>query len=221
MPAKSLIAEYRKAAADLGISLMPWQETAARYLTAVEGDRWRYRSVAVVVSRQNGKTELLVPRIVMGLRMGRRMIHTAQNRFIPRETFLRIAGQLMNDPLVSEVRYANGQEVIKYANGGRYTLVAPNPNVRGDAVDDVFIDEVREQRDFELIAALKPTLTASRNPQIVYLSNAGDAGSVVLNDLRARAADDPDARLPRVERRPGLPDRRPARLGARQTRPSA
>ena len=144
----------------------------------------------MVVSRQNGKTELLVPRIVMGLRMGRRMIHTAQNRFIPRETFLRIAAQLMGDPLVSEVRYANGQEVIKYANGGRYTLVAPNPNVRGNAVDDVFIDEVREQRDFELIAALKPTLTASKNPQIVYLSNAGDAGSVVLNDLRQRAEND-------------------------------
>ena len=124
-PARSLLAEYEATAADLGISLMPWQRIAARYMTATVGKSWRWRSVCIVVARQNGKTELLLPRIVMGLRQGRRILHTAHNRMLPRDTFLRLASALNGDPDVVDIRFANGQEVIRYANGGRYTLVAP------------------------------------------------------------------------------------------------
>ena len=190
-PARSLLADYEAAARELGIRLMPWQRIAARYMTAGTAKRWAFRSVCIVVARQNGKTELLLPRVVMGLKAGRRMLHTAQNRALPRETFLRVAQALNGHPDVVEVRYANGQEVIKWANGGRYTLVAPRPGVRGQSVDDVILDEVREQRSFDLMAGIKPTMTASRNPQIIYLSNAGDADSVVLNDLRRRMDSDP------------------------------
>ena len=199
VPAKSLIREYEAAAKDVGIKLMPWQTTAARYMTARDGKRWRYRNVAVVVSRQNGKTELLLPRILMGLRMGRRMLHTAQNREVPRDTFLRLAELLAGDPLIKAIRWANGQEVIQATNGGKYTLVAPRPGVRGRAVDDVFLDEVREYKTFDLIAGIRPTMTASPDPQIVYLSNAGDADSVVLNDLRRRGEAATDARLAYLE----------------------
>jgi hypothetical protein len=87
---------------------------------------------------------------------------------------------------VAEIRFANGQELIRFNNGGRYTLVAPRPGVRGYSVDTVFVDEVREQRSFDLMAALRPTLTASKNPQIIHLSNAGDDQSVVLNELQRR-----------------------------------
>ena len=45
--------------------------------------------------------------------------------------------------------------------------------------------------DWAFISAAKPTLTASSHPQFVYLSNAGDSTSVVLNALRARKDDDP------------------------------
>lgn len=195
-PVRSQLTEYDAAAKSLGIKPMAWQRIAARYMTALEaGARkdpmWRYREVCVVAARQNGKTELLLPLVKMRLRAGRRIIHTAQNRSLPRETFLRLAVDLNGDPDVVEIRYANGQEVIKMANGGRYTLVAPRPGARGNAVDDVILDEVREHRSFDLIGAIKPTMTASRNPQIIYLSNAGDDGSVVLNDLRRRAETDP------------------------------
>lgn len=190
LPAKSLIREYEAAAAELGISLMPWQKTAARYLTATNAKRWRYRAVTVVVARQNGKTHLLLPLILMRLRAGRRILHTAQNRIMPRETFLALARALNGSAEVTEIRFANGQELIRFANGGRYTLVAPRPGVRGYAVDDVLLDEVLEQKDYDLIAAIKPTMTASRDPQIVYLSNAGNSDSVVLNDLRRRANTD-------------------------------
>lgn len=191
VPAHSRIDEYTAAAKQVGITLMPWQLTAARYLTALDGKRWRYPDICIVVARQNGKTSLLVPRILMGLQNGERMLHTAQNRELPRETFEQIAELVVGWPDVIEIRKANGQQKIRTKNGGRYSLVAPRPGVRGNAVDTVFLDEVREQRNFDLLGGIKPTMTASPNRQIVYLSNAGDTESVVLNDLRRRAETDP------------------------------
>ena len=191
VPARSLLKEFEAQAKGSDIKLMPWQQIAARYLTAMDGKRWRYRDVAIIVARQNGKTSLLLPRILLGLSQGERILHTAQNRELPRETFNAVAALIVGQPDVLEIRMANGQQMIRMANGARYTLVAPRPGVRGHAVDTVILDEVREQRSFDLLAGIKPTLTASKNPQVIYLSNAGDSDSVVLNDLRRRADNDP------------------------------
>jgi hypothetical protein len=192
VPAKSLLPEYRASAKAVGIKPMPWQLVTARYLTATAKAHWVFREVCIVVARQNGKTTILLPLIHQRLKAGRRILHTAQNRSLPRETFLELAQRLQGDPDVTEIRYANGQEIIKFKNGGRYTLVAPTKSgARGHGVDDVILDEVREQRSFELVASIKPAITASRNPQIIYLSNAGDSDSVVLNDLRRRMDSDP------------------------------
>jgi hypothetical protein len=188
LPAKSKLREYEAAAKALHIKPMPHQLIAARYLQAVGADgRWLWPEVAVVCSRQNGKTETLLPLIKARLEAGRRLLHTAQNRTLPREVFVRLAEYYDGREGTAEVRYANGQEVIRLAKGGRYSLVAPRPSARGYGVDDVIIDEVREAHDFALVAAIRPTLTASTSPQIIYLSNAGDVESVVLNDLRRRA----------------------------------
>lgn len=187
VPARSQLREYEAAAKQLGIKLMPHQRLAARYLQAMgTGGRWLYPEVAVIMSRQNGKSEELLPLIKARIDAGRRVLHTAQNRTLPREVFVRLAQHYVGREETLEVRYANGQEVIRLAGGGRYTLVAPRPSARGFGVDDVIIDEVREAHDFALVAAIRPTLTASKNPQIVYLSNAGDEESVVLNDLKRR-----------------------------------
>ena len=138
---------------------------------------------------RTGRRRSLLPHILdRKLRAGRRVLHTAQNREIPRETFELLAGMLDGSPEVEKngIRWANGQEVIKFVNGGRYTLVAPRHGVRGHHADHVIQDEVREQRDESLRAAMMPTLTASPNGQTIYLSNAGDDESVVLNALRRR-----------------------------------
>lgn len=196
LPARSRQLAFGETSAELGYPLMPWQRTAGRYLTALgHGDRWLYREVAIVVGRQNGKTTLLVPHILSRLRMGRRIMHTAQNRELPREVFGLVADVLMDEkpsPLRSRPRFANGQEEIRMRNGGRYRIVAASRGgARGPSNDDVIVDELREMDDFTFISAAKPTLAASRNPQFLYLSNAGDDTSVVLNALRSRAGDDP------------------------------
>ena len=59
------------------------------------------------------------------------------------------------------------------ANGGGYKIVAPQRGARGLACDTLIFDELREYEDYDFIGAAKPTLTASRDPQTIYLSNAG------------------------------------------------
>jgi hypothetical protein len=196
LPARSDLAAFRKTAAAVGYSLYPWQDTAARYLTAKgTGDRLLYREVAVIVARQNGKTTLLVPLIVSRLLAGKRIMHTAQNRELPREVFGLVADIMLAkhwSKLRGKPRFANGQEEIRLANGAHYRIVAPTRGgARGPSNDLVIIDELREMDDHDFIGAAKPTLAASPDPQIVYLSNAGTEESVVLNALRHRATEDP------------------------------
>lgn len=194
-PVRSTVAEFRAAAADCGIALMPWQDVAATYIEArTAAEKWLYPEVAAIVSRQNGKTELLVPHIVRRLRMGRRLMHTAQNRELPREVHGRVADIFLDKfphELKSKPRFANGQEEIKLRNGGHYRIVAPTRGgARGPANDDLIIDELREMVDHDFIAAAEPTLSQSANPQVLYLSNAGEDDSAVLNAIRGRADTD-------------------------------
>ena len=185
LPAKSKLAEFLASSAN---PLLEWQQLAGRYMTATGPDGWMFREVAIVVARQNGKTELLTPRILMDLRAGKKIIHTAQNRTLPRQVFIKVAWQLKPDETVS-IRYANGQEQILMRNGGSYTIVAPQRGARGLSADTLIFDELREFEDYDIIGAATPTLTASPDPQTIYLSNAGSDASVVLNDLKRRGED--------------------------------
>ena len=188
-PAHSQLDLYTKTAKKAGIELRSWQSVAGRYLTATGADGWLFREVAIIVGRQNGKTELLVPRILMDLRAGKRIIHTAQNRTLPREVFIRIAWMLDSSELKRKPREANGQEKIEMRNGGSYRIVAPQRGARGLTADTLIFDELREFEDYDIVGAAAPTLTASPDPQTIYLSNAGSHASVVLNDLRRRGED--------------------------------
>jgi hypothetical protein len=128
-------------------------------------------------------------------------MHTAQNRNLPREVFEEVADIMAQDMTLfpsrngrpRQPRFANGQEEIVLNNGGSYRLVAPTRGgARGPSNDDVIIDELREMEDHDYIAAAKPTLSASPDPQMIYLSNAGTDDSVVLNGIRLRAESDPN-----------------------------
>lgn len=196
-PVRSDLAGFRDTAETLGIHLMPWQETAARYLEAQgPAGKHLYREVAVIVARQNGKSTLLVPLIVKRLLEGRRIMHTAQNRKLPFEVFEQVAEVMwdnhrglfpMRNGRPTRPRYANGQEEIRLTNDAIYSIVAPTRGgARGPSRDLVIIDELREMDSWDFIAAAKPTLTASPDPQMVYLSNAGAVDSVVLNAIRNR-----------------------------------
>ena len=184
-PAKTKLAVLKKEAAEAGIKLIPAQETAGKYLMATGPDGWLYPEVAIIEARRNGKTEILVPRIRADLRAGRAILHTAQNRTLPRRVFMRVARSLPRSE-VESIRFANGQESIVMRNGGEYLIVAPQRGARGLGADTLIFDEIREFEDEDVMAAAKPTIASSPNGQIIYLSNAGSHRSVILNDLKRR-----------------------------------
>lgn len=194
LPRRSEIAVLRKAAKLAGKKLYPWQDIAGQYMTATKAGRWLYPELVLAVARQNGKTSLLVPRIVMGLLRGERIMHTAQDRSLPRDVFVEVADlmatQFAHD-LKSNPRLANGTEQVRMLNGGLYRIVAPSRGgARGPSNDLVIVDEAREMTDHDFVGAAAPTLTVSKTPQMVYLSNAGTEDSVVLNALKKRAETD-------------------------------
>ena len=72
--------------------------------------------------------------------------------------------------------------------GSTYKVGAPNRHAgRGDSNDLVMLDELREQRDFEVLSAATASTVAKPNAMIICSSNAGDPDSVVLRQLRATA----------------------------------
>lgn len=79
-------------------------------------------------------------------------------------------------------------ESLTLAGGGRYKIAASNRKAgRGLSVDELNIDELREQRNWQAWAALSKTTMARPGSQIWCMSNAGDDESVVLNQLRDSA----------------------------------
>jgi phage terminase large subunit-like protein len=203
MPLRSRIDDLKAEAEHMGITLMPWQEVAGTYLTATGKDGgYAFKEVCVVVARQNGKTELMRPLIIDALKHGKRILHIAQTRELPRLMFGTIAESLDADLFLKRrgkggrqqtiwPRFGAGSEEIILANGGRYKIAAASQGgARGLTNDMVIIDELREMETDDVIAAAKPTLATTAG-QMVYLSNAGTDKSVVLNQVRMRAQDDP------------------------------
>lgn len=79
-------------------------------------------------------------------------------------------------------------ESLTLEGGGRYKIAASNRKAgRGLSVDELNIDELREQRNWQAWSALSKTTMARADAQIWCMSNAGDDESVVLNQLRDAA----------------------------------
>ncbi len=200
-PLRHDLAGYRETAASLGIEPMPWQEVAAMYATAIgPEERFLYREFAAVVARQNGKTTFTKPIIVRRLLQGRRIMHIAQVRELPRIMFEAIADvieETQPDLLprrrgkVIYPRRGAGSESIVLANGGEYRVASALTGGRGFSFDDLLIDELLAMDSFDVVNAAKPAQRFSENPQTIYLSNMGDQHSVILNSLTARAPLDP------------------------------
>lgn len=141
---------------------------------------------------QNGKTHLARMRIIWGLMRGERIVAMSSNRNMALDTFREVSyiletNEFLKEMLAHRPRLANGQEMITFKNGGRYEIVAATTDgSRGKTADLLYVDELREVSMDAWIAA-RPVTRARPNAQTLITSNAGDAFSEVLNDLRERA----------------------------------
>jgi phage terminase large subunit-like protein len=120
----------------------------------------------------------------------------SSNRSMALETFRQVANSLENNDhfkgMVKQIRHANGTESIEMLSGARLDVVAATRDgSRGRSINGLlYIDEVREISEEGYRAAM-PVTRAHANATVLLTSNAGDAFSAVLNQLRERALDNP------------------------------
>lgn len=186
-----------------GLPLMPWQSwlfNAAMELREPWNDRdkpprFRYRTVVVLVARQNGKTTVLAMRALFGMyQLGERLVLSmAQNLKIAMECWesgVQLAdGSNALARHVRTVRRSNGSEQLALLSGARWLVVAANQGVRGFPADLVLLDEAREQHDNTVWTAADKTRSAKPHSQAWSFSNAGDSESVLLNGWTQRGRD--------------------------------
>ena len=199
---KSRIDEVHKFLADCKLELLPWQEYVLTDLLKVDkAHKWRRKTSLLQVARQNGKTHLARIRILAGLFVFGEMniVAMSSNRGMALDTFRKVVDVIEDNPhlmaQVKQIRVANGQESVELLSGARYEIVAATRDgSRGKTADLLYIDELREI-DEDSWTAARPIVRARPNSQIFMTSNAGDAFSTVLNDLRSRALSYPPPTL--------------------------
>jgi phage terminase large subunit-like protein len=177
----------------LGEPLMPWQELVAiESMRVKEDERWAFPQVGVLVARQQGKSHLMRLRILWGLLNGEKLqILSAHKLAVSLEHFNQLLDLIeQHDWLMAQmkkIRRTNGQEEIQFLNGARFKVVANNAAGRGYAgAETIYLDELREHKDYGAWSAITKTQLAAKNPALYGFSNAGDATSMVLNELRDR-----------------------------------
>lgn len=158
-------------AADFGLCADEWQARVLRSWFARDGaGRWACSTSGLSVPRQNGKNAALeIFELYSMVILGRRVLHTAHEVKTARKHFKRIAGffdaslgaPALFASMVTELRYANGEQGIFLSNGGSLELAARSKgSARGFTVDDLVVDEAQEYGDDEQ-EALKPTISSA------------------------------------------------------------
>jgi phage terminase large subunit-like protein len=191
---KTMGDQIAELAEKIKVPLLPWQKFVLDDMMKVDAKgNFVRKSNLILVARQNGKTHLARMRVIWGLFYGNEKNHLimSSNRGMALTSFRDIAWTIEhNDFLKSQVkaiRYANGTESIELLNGARLDVVAATRDgSRGRTADFLWIDELREIEE-EAFRAATPVTRARPNSQSLFTSNAGDAFSTVLNDMRERA----------------------------------
>jgi len=183
----------------LGMTLLPWQKWLFVHALEVidnQDGSWmlRFRTVLVLIGRQNGKTTMgavLSLFFLYALRTGL-IIGTAQDLEQAEDTWSLCVDMAQGDPELKEqiahVWYTNGSKRLQLTGGRDYRVKASTRKAgRGKSADLVLLDELREHQSFEAYAALSKTGIAKASALLWCMSNAGDGTSVVLRHLRTRA----------------------------------
>ncbi len=179
----------------VGIRMLPWQRWLLIHALELRPDgRFRFRTVLILVARQNGKTTLVEIKNLwkMFVLQVPLVIGTAQDLDTAEESWdkaVEIAEGVpdMADE-IAHVDKTNGKKALKLTNGSRWKIkAASRRGGRGLSGDDVNLDELREHQTWEAWGAVTKTTMARRKAQVWAFSNAGDDKSVVLNSLQKKA----------------------------------
>lgn len=184
----------------LGQPLMPWQELLVKDFFAVDkDDKFIRRTGLCLIARQSGKSHLgrIMCLAHLFLFKSPKVLIASSNRAMALVSFREMAYIIESHEFLScqvkAIRHANGTESIELLpefGGGRLDVVAATRDgARGRTSWFTWGDEMREWSQ-EAVTAITPT-TRATDGQTFWTSNAGDAFSEPLNNLKERAMQNP------------------------------
>lgn len=180
-----------------GLEMLEWQDRIMEgWLGRTHYDRWSAPTCGGSVPRQNGKSLGVVEaRANYGMVvLDEQVLYTSHLQKTSTETFEDMASFFDQRALrkyVKDIKTALGREQIVLKNGGRIKFLARTRNGgRGQHGDLLIFDEALEL-DADSQASFLPAISASSNPQTIYVSTPPTAKSVgtVLRNIRRRALD--------------------------------
>lgn len=193
----------------LGTPLDPWQEWLAIHLGELLPDgRPRFRTVLIIVGRQNGKTLLAKVLILYWLYVEDipLILGTSTDRTYAKRLWKNIcetvqANRLLNRRLsAGGIRLTIGEEAIQIDPADddgdeagepvrpEYTFAANNSRAgRSTTLHRWVCDELREHRTRECWMAAEGAMNAVPTAQTVCITNQGDDSAIVLHGLQESA----------------------------------
>lgn len=177
-----------------GLILDQWQSDILNdWMGRAKNGRWAASTCGGSVPRQNGKSLLVQGRAIAGMLLfNEQVIYTAHLQKTATETFEEMRDFFENTKIinhVAEIKTAIGREQIILKTGARIKFLARTRNGgRGQHGDLLIIDEAQEI-DENQQASFLPAISASLNPQTVYVGTPPDPTAVgtVFRTIRDRA----------------------------------
>ena len=177
-----------------GLLLDPWQsDILDDWMSMNAGMKWICKTCGGSVPRQNGKTLIMQGRAEAGMLLyGEKVLYTSHLQKTSTETFEEMASFFDVPALkkyVKDIKTALGREQILLTNGGRIKFLARTRNGgRGQHGDLLIFDEAQEL-DVNSQASFIPAISASLNPQTIYMGTPPDptVTGTVFREIRDKA----------------------------------
>ena len=177
-----------------GLLLDPWQNIViCDWMAMAPNGKWICKTCGGSVARQNGKTGLIEGRAESGMIMyNEQVLYTAHLQKTATETFEEMASFFDTPKLrryLKDIKTALGREQIILRSGARVKFLARTRNGgRGQHGDLLIFDEAQELT-VEQQASFLPAISASLNPQTMYLGTPPDpsADGTVFRGIRDKA----------------------------------
>ena len=185
-PTTSLVLPYKKTKGKEAVEIYnktgrtarEWQELLIYDIMAYDDEGlWVHSTYGYAVPRRNGKTEDVIMRILWGLKNGEKIIYTSHLISTSHSVWETVTYLLDSMDIKYASVKAKGQENIRLLdeNDKPYKLdhminfrTRSNNGGLGEGYDLLIIDEAQEYT-IDQESALKYTISASSNPQIIML----------------------------------------------------
>lgn len=185
-----------------GVPLDGWQADIVRELLRESGGTWSASQAGLVVSRQNGKGQILLAVELFGLfELGENILHTAHAVKTSSDAFRRLWSVIQDHgDLAGRVRRHSqmiGAEYVELDTGARIAFTTRSASAgRGLSVDRLVVDEAEDLPAPE-VGALAPTVFSRPRAQSLYFGTAPGVthDALAFATMRASAHDGLNPRL--------------------------